>query len=157
MGTVAWPERMPEGWPETPDLVETKWGRGYRRRQWTSFRTRGARLTSTFIRTDSGLPLHAMVAKWRSREQVSPSTGVYEPVDTRTDWAVWNGSGFLHFPLVPSFGFAVDTAFYAAIAFTLWSAPGAIRRHRRQARGHCPACGYNLKGAPTPTCPECGA
>jgi hypothetical protein len=61
-------------------------------------------------------------------------------------------------PMVPVWpGFALDTAFYAAIALTLRSAPGLIRRRLRQARGHCPHCGYNLQGAPTKTCPECGA
>jgi hypothetical protein len=61
-------------------------------------------------------------------------------------------------PLFP--GFAIDTAFYATLALTLWSAPPAIRRRLRQARGHCPACGYDLNGAPTvggTTCPECGS
>jgi hypothetical protein len=53
-------------------------------------------------------------------------------------------------------GFALDTAFYAAIAFTLLSAPPAIRRHRRRARGRCPACGYDLNGSTSAVCPECG-
>jgi hypothetical protein len=60
-------------------------------------------------------------------------------------------------PVVPILrGFALDTAFYAAIAFTLWSAPGAIRRRLRRARGRCPACGYDLKGSMSAVCPECG-
>jgi hypothetical protein len=58
-------------------------------------------------------------------------------------------------PILP--GFALDTAFYAAIAFALWSAPGVIRRRLRRGRGGCPACGYDLRGSTSAVCPECGA
>jgi hypothetical protein len=30
------------------------------------------------------------------------------------------------------------------------------RRHRRAARGLCPACGYSLRGNVSGVCPECG-
>jgi hypothetical protein len=53
-------------------------------------------------------------------------------------------------------GFALDTAFYAALILSLWSTPGLIRRRSRRARGRCPACGYDLTGGTTPNCPECG-
>jgi hypothetical protein len=66
--------------------------------------------------------------------------------------------GAIWLPLRPLFpGFALDTAFYAAIALTLWSAPRLIRRRLRRARRHCPACGYDLKGNTSIVCPECGA
>lgn len=53
-------------------------------------------------------------------------------------------------------GFAVDTAFYRALAFLLWSVPGVVRRHLWKRRGQCPACGYNLAGLRGGLCPECG-
>jgi hypothetical protein len=61
-------------------------------------------------------------------------------------------------PLWP--GFALDTAFYGTIVFMLWSTPSVIRRRadrNRKRRGRCPACGYDLRGAPAGPCPECGS
>lgn len=53
-------------------------------------------------------------------------------------------------------GFAIDTAFYAAIWLPLLIAPRAIRRHRRARRGLCPNCAYDLRTLPaTSPCPEC--
>ena len=56
------------------------------------------------------------------------------------------------FPYWP--GFALNTAFYATLAFLLWSTPGFVKRTRRRRRGQCLICGYDLGGIAT--CPECG-
>jgi hypothetical protein len=59
------------------------------------------------------------------------------------------------FPIWP--GFALNTLFYAAIAWGLWRIPILIRRHRRRIRGLCLKCAYNRAGlAPGARCPECG-
>jgi hypothetical protein len=66
-------------------------------------------------------------------------------------------------PVVPIWaGFVVDTAFYAAVAFVVWSFGGSIptlvRGFPRQP-GHCRKCGYDLRGSrgSAGPCPECGA
>ena len=57
---------------------------------------------------------------------------------------------------------------YASLIVPYWSLVAAtaalpaarlalrIRRRRRTAPGHCPACGYNLTGNTSGVCPECG-
>ncbi len=68
----------------------------------------------------------------------------------------WAGGVTLPFlPLWP--GFAINTLFYAAIAWGLWQVPLAIRRRRRRRNGLCVRCGCDLKGlAHGSPCPECG-
>ncbi len=61
-------------------------------------------------------------------------------------------------PLWP--GFAVNAIFYAAILWLAIPGPFALRRlirqRRRQRRGLCPACGYDLRHGEHEACPECG-
>ncbi len=60
-------------------------------------------------------------------------------------------------PLRPIWrGFAINTFFYAAIVWVLWSSPLAARRVSRRKRGRCIQCGYDLRGAEHEVCPECG-
>ncbi len=56
-------------------------------------------------------------------------------------------------PLCP--GFAINTAFYAAIVWLLLAAPFALRRQRRIRRGQCPNCAYPV--GVNDRCTECGA
>ena len=60
-------------------------------------------------------------------------------------------------PLWPLFpGFAINTIFYAAVLWVLFTAPFTLRRWRRIKRGQCASCGYSLRGTSGGTCPECG-
>ena len=55
----------------------------------------------------------------------------------------------LVFPLwIPLLLFAT----YPTLAFIR----GPVRRWRRQRKGWCPACGYDLQGNVSGVCPECG-
>jgi hypothetical protein len=56
-------------------------------------------------------------------------------------------------PLWP--GFAINTIFYAAILWLLFTVPRFVRRRIRARGGQCPACAYPV-GA-SDVCTECGA
>ena len=65
---------------------------------------------------------------------------------------------YLPYLPVPT-GFAINTIFYAAMAWALFTVPGAVRRRVRIRRGQCASCGYSLRGSGgvSDKCPECGA
>jgi hypothetical protein len=51
-------------------------------------------------------------------------------------------------------GFAINTIFYMAILWLLFSAPFALRRRLRERRGQCPSCAYPVGSSNV--CTECG-
>lgn len=60
-------------------------------------------------------------------------------------------------PIMPVFpAFLVNTLIFAAAWFVMLLAFGASKRARRQRRGLCPTCRYNLRGDFRSGCPECG-
>lgn len=78
----------------------------------------------------------------------------------RVAWAggvtVWRPSNPNWIPIRPWWpGFALNTAFYAGLAWCAAAGPRWWRRRRRARRGECLECGYPL--GESPVCPECGA
>ncbi len=108
-----------------------------------------------------GWPLRAMM--WWADMKSNPLTGATLAV------TVEHGLDLSNLAVTPEFrsalpvkpiwpGFAINTAFYAAILWMLTLGPFTARRIVRRKRGHCIQCGYNLRGhSGGGVCPECGA
>ncbi len=64
---------------------------------------------------------------------------------------------FRALPLKPIWtGLIINSLVFSVIWFMLLLAPGFIRRRLRHRRGCCMWCGYDLRGAVSERCPECG-
>ena len=55
--------------------------------------------------------------------------------------------------VIPAWALIVMLLIYPLIAFI----SGPVRRHRRNIRGLCISCGYDLRGSESGICPECGS
>jgi hypothetical protein len=149
-GGLRWPVCVPSDWPARPAEHERhRYGKQFGP-SWVAYGTwhivadddRGVSVTGLTI----GWPFEALggYTLYSGDEDGGESRGIFY-LDYRA---------ISYRPLCP--GFALDTAFYGTLVFLLWSAPAVLRRLRKR-RGHCPTCGYDLRGAPAGPCPECGA
>ncbi len=65
--------------------------------------------------------------------------------------------GSWRLPLRPiPLGMAINTIFYAALAFGVMSLPGLFRRYGRLALGRCPGCGMMIVTRDGRVCDDCG-
>ncbi len=113
----------------------------------------------TYAVVESGWPLYCLEAygRWKRRPIATPRLRIDRKLDL---WLVGPDQLDLDqrtIPLRPIWpGFAINTAFYAAILWLLTLGPFTLRRVIRRKRGCCIKCGYDLRGDFSGGCPECG-
>ena len=102
-----------------------------------------------------GWPYYALSCKTdsydfgRSREVVSNALCAFRPDRPPSDATL--------LPYLPYWpGLLADTLFYAVLLACLHQLNAWGHRTRRRKRGRCAACGYDLSGLDSFTCPECG-
>jgi hypothetical protein len=102
----------------------------------------------------AGWPLHSFTGVTFDQSAFAGGPTIGQP---RRFWMLEVGGGYWRFPFRPIWpGFAINTAFHAAVLWMLFAAPFALRRWRRIRRGLCPKCGDDLRGTESAICPECG-
>jgi hypothetical protein len=160
-----WPDTPPAGWAPAESCVQT--------RQWwgdTVYADDG-KLTLAMQVERVGLPLRALASTQVLDGRGPRGPGVFNEVLGLSPWQVgirpsWRplrriGPTFYHTcilgirPIWP--GLALNTLFYAGLAWGLWQVPLDIRRRRRRRMNRCVKCGYDRAGiAADAKCPECG-
>lgn len=168
---LRWVTPVPMGWPDAPTDSGT-WS--FLGADWTYAsaaveHARPEESAGVFMelwRTEKytyGLPLRSLVTWQRSEHHDALPNGAVtaSSVEVPAAWIkpLCGGTTLPIMPLWP--GFALNTIFYAVIAWGLWQVAWALRRRRRRRLGLCIKCGYDLKGlaagaAAATLCPECG-
>ena len=160
---VAWRYSVHWGFPEKP---MTSMGAGDQSTADVSLR--GVTLTERNLRTGSwesttwsvqqdmeaGIPFRSMRASRIDRNGTAVNqVSLWEPALPTL--------GARSFPCgILPLGFLGNTVFYAVVLWLLFAGPFVLRRlrgGRRIRRGLCPKCAYDLRGAPSEKCTECGA
>ena len=94
-----------------------------------------------------------------------PLLSMWCSIDAERDWQTGtvtsrHASGSLgnaELPLrILVWGFAGDVAFFTIVFLLILILPRRIQRWWRGLRGHCQACGYDLRNDLSAGCPECG-
>ncbi len=130
---------------------------------WSGFKTPTREYESMLRDTEvlnadgRGWPMLALWSLWpdavRQQEAIPPR--VKNGIMTSLPW--WSDNTPRIFPLRPIWpGFAIDTAFYAAILWLAIPGPFVLSRLIRRKRGLCVSCGNDLRSDLAGGCPECG-
>ncbi len=162
-------ERQRQRLMENPQLEDAsfipRWSR--LRRDWP------ARLTETrelfeaggvWYELRMGWPLHCLrggftTPNYRKQDTVRDNHGVIRIWRTVAFWGSARrfGKKLVSLPLIPDWpAFLGSVLLYGALSFASGTAWRSARGWRRRRRGMCVACGYDLTGNVSGTCPECG-
>jgi hypothetical protein len=102
--------------------------------------------------------LHGFVNRYGRTQHPDGTWSISEPGEPRAGSVLgWFYAGRHDSPVSVSKWVTMPTWFVAglfAVLPALWVRGRLVRRQNRR-RGHCPACGYDLRATPS-RCPECG-
>jgi hypothetical protein len=106
--------------------------------------------------TQAGYPFIAVESDTQTAAAVGDALYIFEEGDyVPPGWLINLGVPIL--PVRPVWpGFAADTVLFAGVLLGAVSGYRWARGRRRVGRGCCRVCGYDLAGAPSRVCPECG-